>query len=236
MNRVIGGMFPAYIMSGYSTMLYTSSDDEGDYAFISSAISENVLIGPLLLFGWPAILFQFYCTFAAEKNYVLGERPKHIADFIHMALNHLDENDFQEALLRQKQKSEQQDEEDEKDISEFDGNRPVDGEAKAAKDTKVEDAIVKDARVEDAKVEAVHRVSSLFEDQGFVVGFLKTDNEGELTEEDRKKQEQAAIDEMDHFIVEFKHLRWDDFQEKLSSREHACLQRLHQSLYPLEWA
>ena len=70
---------------------------------------------------------------------------------------------------------------------------------------------------------AVVRVVKLFEDQGYIVG--------------RNATQVQAIEEMNHFIAESNHLRWDN--EKiwahpktgLSSREHACLPRLHKDLY-----
>ena len=35
---------------------------------------------------------------------------------------------------------------------------------------------------------------------------------------------------MEHFIKEFNHLKWDNLVN-LSTREHACLHRLHAELY-----
>ena len=66
-----------------------------------------------------------------------------------------------------------------------------------------------------AREKAVNRIAKLFEDQGYVIG--------------RPGQVDDAINEMDHFISEFKFLRWKKMD--LSPRELACLHALHSDLY-----
>ena len=68
----------------------------------------------------------------------------------------------------------------------------------------------------DVKSSAIARVTAIFADEGYVVGY-----EGE---------EETSLQEMEHFIKEFNHLKWDNLVN-LSTREHACLHRLHAELY-----
>ena len=68
----------------------------------------------------------------------------------------------------------------------------------------------------DVKDSAIARVTAIFANEGYVVGY-----EGE---------EETSLQEMEHFIKEFSHLKWDNLIN-LSTREHACLHRLHAELY-----
>ena len=87
-------LFPSYGINGIKTIYFTHPNVEGNYGTLLSAYGLENTAGICMIPMCAMFTFQIFRTCEVEKNYVLKDRPKTIAQFCVQALKHLDDDDF----------------------------------------------------------------------------------------------------------------------------------------------